>query len=71
MTVIQKLNDAKAVDMVLQRAKDKAERQIGLMRVIAGEVISENLDIVVGVNGSVAPPRGDKRLGRRSLLSRA
>lgn len=54
MTVIQRLSDATEVDGALQRAKDEAERQIGLMREIAVDVIGEDADIVVGVNGSVA-----------------
>jgi predicted nucleotidyltransferase len=54
MTVIQRLSDVKEVDGALQRAKDEAERQISLMRGIAVDVIGDDRNVVVGVNGSVA-----------------
>jgi predicted nucleotidyltransferase len=54
MTSIERLTEANAVRHVLERARLEAEKQLAAMREIAKEIIPQDAQVIVGVNGSVA-----------------
>lgn len=54
MKQIERLTKADAVRQVLERARSEAENQLETMRAVAREIIPQDADVIVGVNGSVA-----------------